>query len=113
MSTVPVRQISLVRGGVAVPASWDLPVSPCWAGRGTLHLLALVVEHSAVSEPAASICPTSRKLAGEGGSSAAAVLWAGVVLLPLRTRQLITTEPLMLALRSPGAKDKHCYYVTE
>lgn len=46
----------------------------------------------------------------EGRSSAAAVLQAGAVLLPVLTRQLITSDGLVLALRSPGAKDKHCYY---
>lgn len=57
--------------------------------------------------------PTSGNLAGEGRSSIPTMLWAGVVLLPLCTRQLITAELLTLALCSPGAKDKHCYYVRE
>lgn len=92
-------------------------MSPCWA-EGTLAPLSgpgccgcwSTLPCSAL---AVSAHPGSRNLARAGRSTAAATCWAGVVLLPLLSRQLITREPLMLALCCPRAKDKRCYYVRE
>lgn len=98
-------------------------MSPCWAEgtvspahSGWVRLLWLLGcwSLSPCSALALSAHPGSRNQAGAGRSSAAAATcWAGVVLLPLLSRQLITREPLMLVLCCPRAKDKHCYYVRE
>lgn len=90
---------------------------PCWA-EGTLAPLAGwgccgCWSTLLCPAPAVSAHPGSRNLARAGRSSAAATCWAGVVLLPLLSRQLITREPLMLVLCCPRAKDKRCYYVRE
>lgn len=76
----------------------------CWT---TLPCSALAVSTHPTGQK-----PGSRNLVGQAGTVQLPVLgW--VVLLPLLSRQLITTEPLMLALCCPRAKDKHCYYVRE
>lgn len=50
---------------------------------------------------------------GQAGAVQLPVVLGWAALLPLLSRQLITREPLMLALCCPRAKDKHCYYVRE